>query len=61
MLMGPGGERAILDMTETVIILGDDAMDGAWRDFLDGLVRDADCKIDVIPDTSEQADDPMPL
>ena len=61
MLMGPGGERAILDMAETVIITGDDAMAGAWRDFLDGLVRDADCKIDVIPDTRDPGDDPIPL
>ncbi|MCB5200241.1 hypothetical protein LGQ03_13400 [Loktanella sp. TSTF-M6] len=58
MLMGKSGERAILDMAETVIITGDDIPLGPWRDLLDRLVRDAGCTIDLIPDAVTQNDDP---
>ena len=59
--MGPGGQRAILDMAETVIITGDDIPLGPLRDLLDRLVRDAGCTIDLISDLDVQDDQLMPL
>ncbi|KQI67916.1 hypothetical protein AN189_12565 [Loktanella sp. 3ANDIMAR09] len=56
--MGTSGERAILDITEKIIITGSDIPLGPWRGFLDRLVRDAGCTIDLIPDAVTQNDDP---
>ena len=61
MLMGPGGERAILDTAEMAIITGDADLSGKWSNVLDDIVHESGCRIALIPDTPEQAEDPMPL
>ncbi|SEN89620.1 hypothetical protein SAMN04488003_1582 [Loktanella fryxellensis] len=61
MLMGTGGQRAILDIAEAAIITGDDTPPGPWRDLLDGLVRDTGCTIDLIPDAIGKDEDLMPV
>ena len=60
MLMGPDEERAILDITEKVIITGNDIPLGPWRDLLDRIVRNAGCTIDLLPDTRDESDDLLP-
>ncbi|SEN34400.1 hypothetical protein SAMN04488003_113116 [Loktanella fryxellensis] len=60
MMIGAAGERAILDMKEHVVITGDEDLSGKWSDVLDGIVQEAGCKVEVIPDTPKQTDDPMP-
>ena len=49
-MMGPHGQRAILDVAKADVIAYDDTMSGTWGAFLRGLTRDAGCKMQLIPD-----------
>lgn len=54
MLIGPYGQRAILDIADAVVIADNANMSGTWGDFLSDLTRDAGCKMQVVRDEPEE-------
>ncbi len=49
MLLGPEGDRAILDLLGGGLIVDCEAMSAVWGSFLNDRVRDGGCEMQNVP------------